>query len=59
MVNYATTPPPLFQQILYPLIIVEKNNNADHFEFIIHAFEEDIPGFRILYLSLWFIFYAW
>ena len=49
MVKYATPPPP--QQILYPSIIVKKNkiNNADHFEFIIHAFEEDIPGFRFLY----------
>ena len=56
MVKYATTPLPL-QQILYPSIIVKKNN-ADHFEYIILAFEEDIPGFRLLYLSLWFIFYA-
>ena len=51
-------PPHPFQQILYLSIIVKKKINADHFEFIIHAFEEDIPGFRFMYLSLWFIFYA-
>ena len=41
------TPPPPLQQILYPSRIVNKINNADHFEFIIPAFEEDISRFSI------------
>ena len=49
MVKYAT--PPSTSSV--SVNNCKKKNNADHFEFIIHALEEDIPCFPFLYyLSL-------